>query len=79
MKSETLQYITAAEAADKFNMNKDELEFAINDSKDGIIVQQKKIYNYAGELQGSMQLIKNTSIWDETALIRLAFWKGPKL
>lgn len=79
MQSETLKYITVAEAADKFNLNKDELEHAVNGCTDGTIVQQKKLRNHAGEVRGSMQLIKNTRIWDDTALLRLAFWNGPKL
>ena len=79
MQSQTLKFISCAEAADKFQLDKHELEFAINDSVDGTIIQQRKVYNHGGDLQGSIQLIKNTSVWDETGLVRLAFWKGPAI
>jgi len=79
MIQQTLKYISAAEAADKFQLNKDELEYAINDSVDGTIIQQRKVYNHGGDLQGSLQLIKNTRVWDDTGMVRLAFWKGPAI
>lgn len=79
MTSQTIKYITVGEAADKFNIERHELEFAVNDSVDGTILLQRKHHNHGGDFQGYFQLIKNSRVWNDTELLRLAFWKNENL
>ena len=79
MQPETLKYITAAEAADKFQQDKHELSHWVDESTDGTIILQRKHFDHAGDFVGRFQIIKNTRVWDETGMVRLAFSKLPRL
>ena len=76
MITETLKYISALEAAQKFQVTDEEMAEAITDTHDLGVVYQRRMKDGSGTVIGYMQLVKNNEIFKELELLRLAFWDG---